>query len=297
MLHSYALKACRVSFFDNEVHIIRDDIILFKGTALNNIYTIDLSVPNNLKCFVVSNETCWLWHRRLGHASMYLISKLVRLNLVRGIPRIKFEKDHICDACQHGKQFRESHPSISDTTTSKPLELVHLDLFGPTQVASLGGMKYCFVIVDDFSRFTWVFFLTHKSDTCDIFKAFSKRVENERSLSIVTVHSDHGGEFCSSSFENYCTSKGYTHTFSAPRTPQSNGVVERKNRLLLRCRGLCFMSIHCLSPFGLKQCILHVTSSIGSRFRSKLGKTPYELYKGKLPTLAHLNLLDALVTY
>ena len=88
-------KGYKVSFFNNVVHIIRDDIILFKGTALNNIYTIDLSAPNNLKCFVVSNDTCWLWHRRLGHASMYLISKLVRLNLVRGIPRIKFEKDHI----------------------------------------------------------------------------------------------------------------------------------------------------------------------------------------------------------
>ena len=91
-----------MSFFNNEVHIIRDEIILFKGTALNNVYTIDLGAPNNFKCLVVSNETCWLWHRRLGHASMYLISKLVRLNLVRGVPRIKFEKDHICDACQHG---------------------------------------------------------------------------------------------------------------------------------------------------------------------------------------------------
>ena len=281
-------KGFNVSFFNNEVHIIRDEIILFKGTALNNVYTIDLSVPNNFKCLVVSNETCWLWHRRLGHASMYLISKLVRLNLVRGIPQIKFEKDHICDACQHGKQFRESHPSISDTTTSKPLELVHLDLFGPTQVASIGGMKYCFVIVDDFSRYTWVFFLVHKSDTCDIFKAFSKRVENERSLSIVTVHSDHGGEFSSSSFENYCTSKGYTHTFSAPRTPQSNGVVERKNRTLIE------MSRTMLHEYTLPQYFwaeaVHTACYILNRvtFRSKLGKTPYELYKNKQPTLAHL---------
>ena len=67
---------------------------------------------------------------------MYLISKLVRKNLVRGLPQIKFEKDNLCDACQHGKQFRASHPSKTDVTTSKPLELLHLDLFGPTQVAS-----------------------------------------------------------------------------------------------------------------------------------------------------------------
>ena len=281
-------KGFRVSFFDNVVHILRDDIVMFKGTSLNNTYTIDLSTSNNLKCLVVSNEACWLWHRRLGHASMYLISKLVRLNLVRGIPQIKFEKDHICDTCQHGKQFRESHPSISDMTTSKPLELMHLDLFGPTQVASIGGMKYCFVIVDDYSRFTWVFFLTHKSEVCDIFKAFSKRVENERSLSIVTIHSDHGGEFCNSSFENFCKSKGYSHTFSAPRTPQSNGVVERKNMTLIE------MARTMLHEYTLPQSFwaeaVHTACYIVNRvtFRSKLGKTPYELYRGKQPTLAHL---------
>ena len=74
-----------------------------------------------------------------------------------------------------------------DVTTSKPLELLHFDLFGPTKVASMGGMKYCFVIIDDYSRFTWFFFLTHKSEACDIFRAFYKRVENEISLSIVMI--------------------------------------------------------------------------------------------------------------
>ena len=114
-----------------------------------------------------------------------------------------------------------------DVTTSKPLELLHLDLFGTTQVASLGGMLYGFVIVDDYSRFTWVIFLTHKKEVCDTFKAFCKRVENEKSLSIVSIRSDHGGVFEKSSFDNFCLSKGYSHNFSALR-PQSNGVVERK---------------------------------------------------------------------
>ena len=105
-------KGYRVSFFNNNVHILKHDTILFKATYLNNTYTIDLSISNNLKCLVVSNETCWLWHRRLGHASMYLISKLVRKNVVRGIPQIKLNKDHICDACQYGKQFRKCHPMV-----------------------------------------------------------------------------------------------------------------------------------------------------------------------------------------
>ena len=140
-----------MSLFNNNVHILKDDTILFKGTSLNNTYTIDLSISINLKCQVVSDETCWLWHRRLGHVSIYLISNLVRKNLVRGLPQIKFEKDHLCDACQHGKRFRESQPSKTDVTTSKVLDLLYLDLFGPTQIASICEMLYGFVIIDDFS--------------------------------------------------------------------------------------------------------------------------------------------------
>ena len=103
-------------------------------------------------------EACWLWHRRLGHAGMDQISKLIRKNLVRGLPKIKFDKDKLCDACQQGKQHRTSFNPKNVVSTSRPLELLHLDFFGPTQVASLGGMRYYFVIIDDFSRYTWVYF-------------------------------------------------------------------------------------------------------------------------------------------
>ena len=140
----------KVLFVDNEVHLRLNDNILYKGIPLHNIYSFNLDNSNNLKCLVISNESSWPWHRRLGHASMDQISQLIRSNLVRGLPTIKFEKDQLCDACQKGKQRRVSFPSKKVVSTSKPLELLHLDLFGPTQVASLGGMRYCLVILDDF---------------------------------------------------------------------------------------------------------------------------------------------------
>ena len=91
-------------------------------------------------------------------------------------------RDKFCDACKLGKKHKSSFNSKNCVSTSRPLQLIHLDLFGPSQVTSMGGMSYCFVIVDDYSRFTWVYFLAHKHDTFDIFKYFCKRVKIKRVL-------------------------------------------------------------------------------------------------------------------
>ena len=101
----------------------------------------------------------------------------------------------------------------------QPLELLHMDLFGPTQVQSINHNRYVFVIVDDFSRYTWIFFLKNKSDTFDNFKVFVKRIQNIKTLKIKNIRSDHGGEFENLEFESFCEENGLKHEFSAPRTP------------------------------------------------------------------------------
>ena len=93
------LISYKVIFFNNKVHILLNDEILFRGASLHNIYTISLGGPNNLKCPAASNEACWLWHRRISHACMDQITKLIRKNLVRAFPKIMFDKDKLCDAC------------------------------------------------------------------------------------------------------------------------------------------------------------------------------------------------------
>ena len=105
-------------------------------------------------------------------------------------------------------------------------------MFGPTRTLSLGGSKYGLVIVDDFSKFTWVFFLRHKSEAFRVFENFSKQVQNEKGLSIVSLRTDHGKEFENESFMNFCEQHGIKNYFSAPYTPQQNGVAERKNRVI-----------------------------------------------------------------
>ena len=108
-----------------------------------------------------------------------------------------------------------------------------MDLFGPTQTLSMSGKRYTLVIVDDFTRFTWTFFLASKDVTNHVFIRYCKKVQNEKGLNIITIRSDHGGEFENHEMDEFCANNGIEHTFSAPRTPQQNGVAERKYRTLI----------------------------------------------------------------
>ena len=110
----------------------------------------------------------------------------------------------------------------------KAFELLHMDLFGPTTYTSIGARKYGFIIVDDFTRYTWVFFLSDKSDAYSTFKYFVKRVCNEFKTTIKKVRSDNGSEFKNTRVDEFCDEYGIKHKFSFKYTPQSNGLVERK---------------------------------------------------------------------
>jgi transposase InsO family protein len=118
-------------------------------------------------------------------------------------------------------------------TTSRPLELLHMDLFGPVAYLSIRGSKYGLVIVDDFSRFTWVFFLHDKSDTQGTLKCFLRRAQNEFELKVKKIRSNNVSEFKNLQVEEFLEEEGSKHEFSAPYTPQQNGVVERKNKTLI----------------------------------------------------------------
>ena len=118
---------------------------------------------------------------------MKQLNKLIQHDLVRVLKDVTFEKDKLCSACQAGKQVGNTHPKKSMMSTSKAFELMHMDLFGPTTYTSIGGNKYGFVIVDNFTRYTWVFFLVDKSDVFAIFKSFVKGIHNEIETTINRV--------------------------------------------------------------------------------------------------------------
>ncbi|GJU51103.1 retrovirus-related pol polyprotein from transposon TNT 1-94 [Tanacetum coccineum] len=211
---------------------------------------------------------------------MRLIQSLASKELVRNLPKLKFDQ-HFCDACKMGKQAHASHKAKNIVSTTRCLELLHMDLFGPSAVRSYGGNRYTLVIVDDYSRYTWTRFLKDKTEAFDQFEILSRKIQNQLGCSIVSIRTDHGREFDNEvQFGEFCNANGITHNFSAPRTPQSNGVVERKNRTLQE------MSRTMLNEQSLPQkfwCNAVDTSTyILNRIliRAILGKTPYELLRG-----------------
>src|SRR5581483_6572366 len=117
---------------------------------------------------------------------------------------VHFQKDKLCNACQAGKQVPNTHPNKSHMSTIRPLKLLHMDLFASTTYQSIDGNRYCLVIVDDFTRFTWVFFLNDKSNVFDIFKSFAKRAQNELEFKIKKVRSDNWSEFKNSRVDEFC---------------------------------------------------------------------------------------------
>ena len=167
---------------------------------------------------------------------MKTLSKLVKNDLVIELLKLSFNKDKICDACQFGKQARNSFKSKNLVSTFRPLELLHIDLFWHMDVLSMGGKSYAFVIVDDYFRFIWVYFLAHKDEALHTFIRHCKKVQNKKHSILINVKSDHGGEFENHGFELFCNEHGYGHNFFASRTPQQNGVVESKNHTLKMAR-------------------------------------------------------------
>ncbi|GJU08504.1 retrovirus-related pol polyprotein from transposon TNT 1-94 [Tanacetum coccineum] len=224
---------CRVTFSKHDSLITKDGKVIGRGIRKKGLYVMKLgNKPKDKICLATINENSTMWHWRLGHANMCLIQSLASMELVRNLPKLKFDQ-HFCDACKMGKQAHASHKAKNIVSTTRCLELLHMDLFGPSAVRSYRGNRYTLVIVDDYSRYTWTRFLKDKTEAFDQFEIFSRKIQNQLGCSIVSIRTDHGREFDNEvQFGEFCNANGITHNFSAPRTPQSNGVVERKNRTL-----------------------------------------------------------------
>ncbi|GJZ00660.1 putative ribonuclease H-like domain-containing protein [Tanacetum coccineum] len=197
--------------------------ILLKIPRKDNMYNFDMKniVPKeSLTCLVAKAtlDESMLWHRRLGHINFKNINKLVKDNLVRGLPSKRFENDQTCVACLKGKQHRASCKSKVLNPITKPLFILHMDLFGPTFMSSLMHKKYCLVVTDDYSRFTWVFFLTTKDETSEILKNFIKEIENLVDLKVKIIRSDNETEFKNKVMDDFCTEKGIKREYSLPTT-------------------------------------------------------------------------------
>ncbi|GJY31338.1 putative ribonuclease H-like domain-containing protein [Tanacetum coccineum] len=218
--------------------LLDESQVVLRAPRKDDVYSLDLKniIPSGGITCLYANATAdesKLWHRRLGHVNFKNINKLVKGHLVRGLPSKVFVNDHTCVACKKGKQHKASCKAKLERIIRKPLELLHMDLFGPVFVESINKKRYCLVVTDDFSRFSWVFFLATKDETSEILCKFIIGLENQLNHNVKIIRCDNGTEFKNHAMNEFCAKKGIKREFSVARTPQQNGVAERKNRTLI----------------------------------------------------------------
>ncbi|KAI5320266.1 hypothetical protein L3X38_039974 [Prunus dulcis] len=233
------------------------------------------------------------WHKRLGHLNDQSIKMLANQDMVHGLPSL--EKDlAVYEGCKLGKQHRDSFPAESTWRAQFPLELVHTDICGPMQTASMSENRYFLLFIDDHTRMAWVYFLINKSNAFECFKKFKAMTELQSGHKVKSLRSDRGGEFMSNEFLAYCSEAGIQRQLTVAYSPQQNGVAERKNRTVIE---MAKSMLHEKSlPYEFWAEAVHTAVYLLNRCPSKsLEKmTPFEAYTGRKPGIAHLKVFGCL---
>ncbi|GJX20514.1 retrovirus-related pol polyprotein from transposon TNT 1-94 [Tanacetum coccineum] len=219
-----------------------------------------------------SKNKSWSWHRRLNHLNYGTINDLARKDLVRGLPSLKFEKDHLCSACQLGKSKKHTHKPKTENTNLEVLNTLHMDLCRPMRVQTINGNKYILVIVDDYSRFTWVKFLRSKDETSEVVIKFLKQIQVGLNKTVRNIRTDNGTEF---------VNKDLTDYYERNRT-----LVEAARTMLIFSKASMFLWAEVVAT----ACYTQNRSLIHTRHC----KTPYELVHDKKPDLTFFRVFGAL---
>nr|GFB01621.1 retrovirus-related Pol polyprotein from transposon TNT 1-94 [Tanacetum cinerariifolium] len=270
-----------------------DGVDLLTGSRGNNLYTLSLQdmMASSPICLSskASKTKSWLWPCCLSHLNFGAINHLARQGLVRGLPKLKFKKYHLCSACAMGKSTKKTHKRKFENTNQEKLYLLHMDLCGPMSVESVNEKKYILVIVDDYSKF-----LRSKDETPDFIIKFLKMIQVRLNVPVRRIQTDNGTEFVNQTLRDYYEEVGISHERSVARSPQQNGVVERRNRTVIEAART--MLIYAQAPLFLwagdvaSACFTQNRSIIRLRY----GKTPYELLHSKLPYLSFFLVFGAL---
>ncbi|GJU28189.1 retrovirus-related pol polyprotein from transposon TNT 1-94 [Tanacetum coccineum] len=255
------------------------------------------SIKCNESCFFAkaSENRNWLWHKRLAHLNFKTINKLAKQNLVIGLPLLVYSKDKPCSSCEKGKHHRAHFKTKQTSSIKKCLHLLYMDLFGPVTPRSINHEKYTLVIVYEYSRYTWVYFLKKKIQALETIMSFIKIVENQNDIKVKQLRTDNGTEFRNNFLVNFCDEKGISQNLSSPYTPEQNGVAKRKNRTLIEAARTMLSG----SVFSKQYWTEAVATACYTQNRFTIVKrhlkTPYEIFNKIIPNINFLRVFGCLV--
>ncbi|KAK1603447.1 hypothetical protein QYE76_037309, partial [Lolium multiflorum] len=273
---------------NNGCSIFMNNIFYGRAPQKNGLFLLDLDSSDthihniDAKRIKLNDNSTYMWHCRLGHIGVKRMKKLHTDGLLESLD---FESLDRCEACLMGKMTKTPFSGMMERATDL-LEIIHTDVCGPMSVASRGGYRYVLTFTDDLSRYGYIYFMKHKSETFEKFKEFQSEVENQRNKKIKFLRSDRGGEYLSYEFGMHLKKCGILSQLTPPGTPQRNGVSERNRTLLDMVRSM--MSLTDL-PLSFWSYALETAAFTLNRAPSKsVETTPYELWFNKKPKLSFL---------
>ncbi|GKA72947.1 zinc finger, CCHC-type containing protein [Tanacetum coccineum] len=280
---------------DNELRLydVNNQIFIRVPRQKNRLYKAILKIGTPVCLLANLSDTTWLWHARLGHLNFESLKTMNQKDLVHGVPAIK-HTTQICDVCLVGKQSRAPFPKKAKGRSISPLDLIYGDLCGPITPPTPSGKRYIFLLVDDYSRYMWAYFLSTKDQAFDTFKEFKKTIENELRTTLKMFRTDRGGEFNSNEFTQYCKENGIARQLTAPYSPQQNGVVERRNRTIMSTTRCMMKATEMPQDFWAEAVrhAIYILNSVPTKALEDI--TPYEAIKRRKPNLENLRVFGCI---
>ena len=262
--------------------------IIAVGNKAGDLYFLDYVVESANLVTTGSEKKQVLWHKRFGHISYSSLNKLVRDNLVTGMDYTISNEPLFCKPCIDGKHHRSKFPKGGAKRASQTLELVHSDVCGKMGAKSLSGKEYFVTLIDDKSRFMWTFALKFKSDVFEVFLNWKSMVEKSTEKKLKSLRSDNGGEYISTEFEDYLKKEGIAHQSSIPKTPEQNGVAERKNRTIVEAIRSLLSDSNLPKSFWAEALATVTYLNNISPTKAVENFTPYEVWYERKPSVDHL---------
>ena len=275
----------RLVFESNKCVVSKYGTFVGKGYESGGLFRFSLMDScDKIVNHVRNDDESNVWHSRLCHINVGCMTRLASLKL---IPKIDLVKGSKCHACVQAKQPRKPHKAVKEARNLAPLDLIHSDLCEMNGVLTKGGKKYFMTLIDDSTRFCYVYLLKTKDEAMHYFKIYKAEVENQLERKIKRLRSDRGGEYFSHEFDSFCEEHGIIHERTPPYSPQSNGIAERKNRTLTDLVN-AMLDTAGLSNEWWGEAILtacHVLNRVPTKNKEV---TPFEEWEKKRLTLSYL---------
>ena len=291
-------KGFKLVFVSDNFILTKNGMYVGKGYMSNGLFKMNVmtivppikNIYNKNTSSAYMLESSNVWHGRLGHVNYDTLRRLI--NMER-LPKFKLDQNHKCEICVESKLTRAYFQSIE--RSSEPIELIHSDICDLKFIQTRSGKKYFLTLIDDCTRYCYVYLLRSKDKALEMFQHFKDEVENQLDRKIKVVRSDRGGEY-EAPFGDFCSQHGINciiHQTTAPYSPQQNGVAEHKNRTLKKMMNALLLSSGL--PQNLWGEAMFSANYILNRIpQKKTNKSPYELWKGRRPSYKYLKVWECL---